>query len=48
MQPAVALIINHERVTAGLPTLTLISADNDLNAAATAEGLVVDNPNNHP
>ena len=28
--------------------LTLISADTELNAAATAEGLLVDNPNLHP
>ena len=28
--------------------LTLVSADNDLNAAAMTEGLAVDNPNNHP
>lgn len=30
------------------PTLTLISADADLNAAAHAEGLAVDDPNTHP
>ncbi len=33
---------------AALVPVTLISADNDLNAAALAEGLAVDNPNNHP
>jgi predicted nucleic acid-binding protein len=48
VQLAAALTIHHERVAAGLPALTLISADNDLNAAATAEGLTVDDPNNHP
>jgi len=48
VQLAAALTIHHERVSAGLPTLTLISADNDLNTAATAESLAVDNPNNHP
>jgi predicted nucleic acid-binding protein len=48
VQLAAALTIHDERVAAGLPTLTLVSADNDLNAAATAEGLAVDNPNNHP
>jgi predicted nucleic acid-binding protein len=31
-----------------LPSLTLLSADADLNAAALAEGLAVDDPNNHP
>jgi hypothetical protein len=28
--------------------LAFISADNHLNSAAAAEGLSVDNPNNHP
>jgi len=31
----------------GLPVLTVVSADADLNAAATAEGLTVENPNTH-
>jgi predicted nucleic acid-binding protein len=30
------------------PSLTLISADAELNAAALAEGLAVDDPNSHP
>jgi hypothetical protein len=30
------------------PSLTLVSADVDLNAAATAEGLPVEDPNTHP
>ncbi len=30
------------------PTLTLVSADVGLNAAAAAEGLLVDDPNDHP
>ena len=30
------------------PSLTLVSADADLNAAATAEGLAVEDPNTHP
>ncbi len=30
------------------PSLTLLSADADLNAAALAEGLTVDDPNSHP
>jgi hypothetical protein len=30
------------------PSLTLISADADLNSAATAEGLPVEDPNTHP
>lgn len=32
----------------GLPPLTFLSADNALNVAARAEGLTVDNPNDHP
>lgn len=31
-----------------LPGLTFLCADDRLNNAATAEGLAVDNPNNHP
>jgi len=34
--------------TAGLGPVTLISADRELNAAAAAEGLAADDPNNHP
>ena len=30
------------------PSLTLLSADVELNAAALAEGLAVDDPNSHP
>ena len=30
------------------PTMTLLSADDELNTAATAEGLPVDDPNTHP
>ena len=33
---------------ARLPSLTPLSADAGLNAAALAEGLAVDDPNNHP
>ncbi len=33
---------------ARLPSLTLLSADADLNAAAMAEQLAVDDPNSHP
>ena len=30
------------------PTVTLLSADAELNTAATAEGILVDDPNSHP
>jgi hypothetical protein len=43
VQLAAALEI-HSRA----PSLTLLSADADLNAAATAEGLAADDPNLHP
>jgi uncharacterized protein len=48
VQLAAALKIRHERLAAGLAPLTLICADAALNAAATAEGLTVDDPNLHP
>lgn len=48
MQLAAALTIHDQRLAAGFPALLLISADDDLNVAAHAEGLAVDNPNNHP
>lgn len=35
-------------VGVALPNLTFIAADNDLVAAAQAEGLAADNPNAHP
>lgn len=48
VQLAAVLQVNTERAAYGLPTLLFLSADNDLNAAAIAEGLAVDNPNAHP
>ena len=36
------------QVHALAPSLTLLSADTGLNAATTAEGLLVDDPNSHP
>ena len=38
VQLAAALEANDERIANGLPPLTLVSADTDLNAAAQAEG----------
>ena len=35
-------------VWAQIPTTILISGDGDLNAAATAEGMPVEDPNTHP
>ena len=48
VQLAVSVALHRTRATAGLPPLTFICADQELNAAATAEGLAVDNPNSHP
>ncbi len=48
VQLAAALVANDERLSLGASALTLIFADDNLNAAARVEGLSVDNPNNHP
>lgn len=47
VQLATALAINVELVQKELPPLTFVSADEDLVAAAQAEGLPVENPNWH-
>ncbi len=48
VQLAVALKTNQENMSFGLPPITFVSADNDLNNAALATGLSVENPNNYP
>ena len=48
VQLSAALEANDERISNELPPLTVASADDDLNAAAQAEGLKVENPNNYP
>ena len=48
VQLAAAVSANKARVAIGASPLIFVSADNALNAAATAEGLLVDNPNQHP
>jgi predicted nucleic acid-binding protein len=48
VQLAVALEVHRLHQDAGQATVTLISADRDLNTAATAEGLAVDDPSMHP
>lgn len=47
VQLAAALDANSAVIAAALPALTFISADGNLNAAASAEGLRVDDPNQH-
>ena len=48
VQLAVALELENRFQTNNLSSIIFISADNDLNSAAQAENLAVDNPNNHP
>jgi predicted nucleic acid-binding protein len=48
MHLATALAVRQSLQRQGLPTLIFISADDNLNTAASAEGLAVDNPNDHP
>ncbi len=48
VQLATALITNRRRLSDGLSGLIFVSADNELNNAAQAEGLTVENPNNYP
>jgi hypothetical protein len=45
---AAALEINRKEQDAGFAPVTLISADQALNDAATAEGLTVDDPRSNP
>ena len=44
---ACALALNKPLVDDGLPSLTFIAADDNLLAAACAEGLATENPNDH-
>lgn len=44
---ATALVVNQWLIANHLPILTFLCADERLLAAATAEGLAVDNPNSH-
>lgn len=46
-QLAVGLSVGNRLAQSGIQNFTFISADEDLNAAARAEGLAVDNPNSH-
>jgi predicted nucleic acid-binding protein len=47
VQLAAVLEVNTDSIALGMGSPTLISADGDLNAAATAEGLAIDDPNTH-
>ena len=48
VQLAAVLEVHKTHVALGQSGVALISADADLNAAASAEGLTVDDPNAHP
>lgn len=47
VQFAAAQQVNQAYIARGLPPVTFICADNQLNKVATAEGLSVDDPNTH-
>ena len=40
--------VHRDHQNAGIGPITLVSADRELNAAASADGLVVEDPNAHP
>jgi predicted nucleic acid-binding protein len=48
VQLAAAVDLNAQWVAAGIRIVTLVSADQELNAAAASEGLPVEDPNLHP
>ncbi len=48
IQLATALLVEAGMTAKGIGPLTLISADVELNQAAQAEGLLTDDPNQHP
>ena len=48
IQLAAGRAVNTLCIANGLPPITFVSADNELNAAVVSEGLVIENPNNHP
>jgi predicted nucleic acid-binding protein len=48
VQLAGVVELNGIRTLAGLAPATIVSADAELNAAARAEGVAVEGPNNHP
>ena len=47
VQLATAIELANRFIANNLPSITFISADNQLNQSAQTEGLTVDNPNNH-
>ncbi|MEH2262435.1 type II toxin-antitoxin system VapC family toxin [Nostoc sp.] len=47
IQLAVGCVVNTISIANGLPPITFVSADNELNAAVVSEGLMIENPNTH-
>ncbi|MBD2360813.1 type II toxin-antitoxin system VapC family toxin [Anabaena minutissima FACHB-250] len=48
IQLAAGRAVNILCIANGLPAITFVSADNELNTAVISEGLMVKNPNKHP
>ena len=48
VQLAAGREVNRQALTAGLPAIIFVSGDRELNTAASAEGLAVDDPNALP
>ena len=48
IQLAAGRAVNILCLASGLPSITFVSADNELNVAVISEGLPMENPNNHP
>ena len=48
LQLAAALEVRAHQLALGMAPLTIVSADGELNAAAGAEGLDIEDPNTHP
>ncbi len=48
IQLATACAVNTLCIANSLPALQLVSADKELNVAASSEGLVIEDPNTHP
>lgn len=48
VQLSSAIYIEQKRKSSLMSLITFVSADNDLNKAAFAEGLQVENPNDYP
>lgn len=48
LQLAACVEVHWRYLAAGLPAITCLAADTEFNAAASAEGLMIDDPNRHP